>query len=54
MKNLKGIKVKQKGKLEGAIEEARFDKYQYNVRNLDAIALDSTLKMFKHVLELNV
>ena len=54
MKNLKGIKVKQKGKLEGAIEEARFDKYQYNVRNLDAIALDSTLKMFKHVLELDV
>lgn len=54
MPKIKGIKVKQKGKLDGALEEARFDKYQYNVRNLDAISLESTLKMFKKVLELEV
>ena len=54
MPQIKGIKVKQKGKLDGAMEEARYDKYQYNVRNLDAIALESALKMFKKVLELDV
>ncbi|SMF79376.1 hypothetical protein [Pseudobacteriovorax antillogorgiicola] len=36
-----GLKLNQKGKLEGAKEEGRFDKYHYNVRNLDVFDIDS-------------
>lgn len=53
MKNIVGLKVKQKGKIDGAKEEARFDKYQYNIRNLDAIKLDSALEMHDKVLNLD-
>lgn len=52
MPSINSLKVKQKGKIDGAKEEARFDKYQYNVRNLDAISLDSALNMYKKVMEL--
>lgn len=38
---LEGLKVTQKGRLEDQKEEGRFDKYHYNVRNLDVFELES-------------
>ncbi len=42
--------IKQKGKLEDHKEEALYDKYHYNAKNLDAIDLDSVLKLYDKVL----
>lgn len=39
-------KFKFQGKLEETAEEATFLNYHYNVKNLDSISVESTLKMF--------
>lgn len=39
------LKLKNKGKLTDHAEEAKYDKYHYNVRNLDAFNLESVQKM---------
>jgi len=39
-----------KSKLEDAEEQAQYLKFQYNVRNLDAFALDSVMEMHKKVM----
>lgn len=41
---VKGLQVKKKGKLEEVTEEALFQRYHYNVRNLDAFDLKSVLE----------
>lgn len=40
---IKGLQIKKKGKLEEVKEEALFQRYHYNVRNLDAFDLKSVL-----------
>lgn len=52
IKEIKGLNLKNKGKLEDHEEEARFDKYHYNVRNLDAFDLDSITEMHRRLVEL--
>lgn len=47
---IKGFKAQIKGKRESFEEEARFDKYRYTVKNLDAFALDSILKLSQKLL----
>ena len=39
------LTIKHKGKLDDFNEEARYDKFHYNVRNLDAFNIDSIQKM---------
>lgn len=38
---VEGLKLTQKGKLENQKEEGRFDKFHYNVRNLDVFDIES-------------
>jgi len=45
IKNVRGLKLKSKGKLEDFDEEATYDKFHYNVRNLDAISIASVLEL---------
>ena len=45
-KKLPALRLKLKGRLGEVKEEARFEKFQYNVKNLDSISLDSVLKMY--------
>ena len=40
---VKGLQIKKKGKLEEVKEEALFQRYHYNVRNLDAFDLKSVI-----------
>ena len=47
---LKGLQVTKKGKLEEVKEEALFQRYHYNVQNLDAIDLKSVLEWNKKLL----
>lgn len=41
--HVKGLQIKKRGKLEDVKEEARFQRYHYNVRNLDAFDLKNIL-----------
>jgi hypothetical protein len=41
IEQVKGLQIKKRGKLEETKEEALFQRYHYNVRNLDAIDLKS-------------
>jgi len=50
MGELKGLQITRKGKLEEVTEEAMFQRYHYNVRNLDAIELKSVLDWNKRLL----
>ena len=50
MSELKGLQITRKGKLEEVTEEALFQRYHYNVRNLDAIELKSVLDWNKRLL----
>jgi hypothetical protein len=43
-------KIKGQGKLDDFTEEAKYKKYHYTVKNLDAIALESVLEMYKKIL----
>ena len=48
---IKGFKIKNKGKIDNTKEEAKFQRYHYNVRNLDAFNLETVLdwaKRLKH------
>ena len=47
-----GLKLTTKGDLDDYCEEARYDKYLYNVRNLDVFSLDSVIQVQKKLLEL--
>lgn len=47
-----GLKLTTKGDLDDYTEEARFDKYIYNVRNLDVFSLESVMQVQKKLLEL--
>lgn len=40
-----GLKLNQKGKLEDIREEGKFDRYHYNVRNLDVFDIESVIKV---------
>ncbi len=42
---VENLKVTQKGKLENQKEEGRFDKFHYNVKNLDIFTLESVKKV---------
>lgn len=42
-----GLKMNHKGKLDGAKEEGKFEKFHYNVRNLDVFDIDSVKAVFK-------
>jgi hypothetical protein len=48
---IEGINLKKRGKLTEHDEEARVDRFQYNVRNLDAISEDSVLELYRRVKE---
>jgi hypothetical protein len=50
MPEIKGLQVTRKGKLEEVTEEALFQRYHYNVRNLDAFELKSVLDWNKRLL----
>jgi hypothetical protein len=43
IEQVKNLQIKKKGKLEDITEEALFQRYHYNVRNLDAVDLKSVL-----------
>ena len=45
MPKINGLRTKGKGKLVDFNEEARFNKYIYNIRNLDVFALESVLEL---------
>lgn len=47
-----GLKVTQKGKLENAKEEGRFEKFHYNVKNLDIFSLESVKKVQTRLLQI--
>lgn len=47
---IKGLNITKKGKLEEVTEEAIFQRYHYNVRNLDAFDLASVLEWHKRLL----
>ncbi|MFY7929553.1 MAG: hypothetical protein ACOVS5_11845, partial [Oligoflexus sp.] len=49
---VENLKVTQKGKLENAKEEGRFDKFHYNVKNLDIFTLDSVKKVQARLLQI--
>ncbi len=48
---VEGLKLTHKGKLENQKEEGRFDKYHYNVRNLDVFDLESVKKAMEKLLQ---
>jgi hypothetical protein len=48
---VRGLKLRGKGDLKDFDEEARFDKYHYNVRNLDAFSLNSVLEMHNRIMK---
>jgi hypothetical protein len=47
---VKGLQVKKKGKLDDITEEALFQRYHYNVRNLDAFELKSVEDWVKRLI----
>jgi hypothetical protein len=47
------LKVAQKGKLENGKEEGRYDKFHYNVKNLDIFNLDSVKKIQARLLQIS-
>jgi predicted DNA binding CopG/RHH family protein len=49
IERVKGLNIKKKGKLEDMQEEAQFQKYHYNVRNLDAFELQSVIQWYKRL-----
>ncbi len=49
---VENLKVTQKGKLENAKEEGRFDKFHYNVKNLDIFTLDSVRKVHARLMQI--
>ena len=46
-----GLKLNQKGKLEQSKEEGKFDRYHYNVRNLDVFDLDTVKAAFNKLIK---
>ncbi len=48
---IKGLKIKKKGKIGDHKEEGRFDKFQYNIRNLDAVSLDDALALYHRLVK---
>ncbi len=53
IEQVKGLQIKKKGKLEDTKEEALFQRYHYNVRNLDAFDLKSVLDWQKRLMASN-
>jgi hypothetical protein len=51
IEQIKGLNVKRKGKLEDTKEEASFERYHYNVRNLDAFDLETTLTWYEKLIK---
>lgn len=50
IEQVKGLQIKKKGKLEETKEEALFQRYHYNVRNLDAFDLKSVMDWHKRLM----
>jgi hypothetical protein len=48
---MQGVNIRSRGKIEEFEEGARFEKFQYNVKNLDAFALESVKKMFDKIMK---
>jgi len=48
---VQGLKIRSKGSLKDFAEEAKFDKYHYNVKNLDAFALESVQEMHDRLMK---
>jgi Mg2+/Co2+ transporter CorC len=48
---IEGLSLKNRGRLSDHDEEARVDRYQYNVRNLDAINEESIMAMYEKVMQ---
>lgn len=48
---VKGLQVKKRGKLEDIKEEARYQRYHYNVRNLDAFDLKNIMDWHTRLLK---
>lgn len=44
IEKVRGLQIKKKGKLDEVTEEALFQRYHYNVRNLDAFELKSVIE----------
>lgn len=49
IKNVRGLKIKKRGLIGEHKEEGRFEKFQYNVKNLDAIHVDDALQLWKRI-----
>ncbi len=47
---VEGLMVTPKGELENETEEGRFDKFHYNVKNLDIFTLESILKVHSRLM----
>lgn len=52
VEKVEGLKVTPKGKLENTKEEGRYDKFHYNVKNLDIFTLDSVKKVQARLLQI--
>jgi hypothetical protein len=50
VEKVKNLQLKKKGKLEETKEEALFQRYHYNVRNLDAFELKGVLDWYKKLM----
>jgi hypothetical protein len=50
IEQVKGLQIKKKGKLEDTKEEALFQRYHYNVRNVDAFDLKSVMDWHKRLM----
>lgn len=50
IEGVKGLQIKKRGKLEETKEEALFQRYHYNVRNLDAFDLKAVLDWHKRLM----
>lgn len=51
IEQVKGLNIKRRGKLEDTKEEAAFERYHYNVRNLDAFDLETTLAWYEKLIK---
>ena len=52
VQEVKGLKIQNKGKLENYKEEGRYEKFHYNVKNLDVFDMESVLKVYEKLLKL--
>ena len=49
---VKGLKIQNKGKLDSYKEEGKFEKFHYNVKNLDVFDMESVFKVYEKLMKL--